>query len=84
MEFKCSCSGSGVNGFTGKCGRCGMTKVATIEKTRETLLEHNLKLAVLNLPKYTCYSNCQVDCMEEDINGEYIKLKDVLNLFSAK
>lgn len=47
----------------------------------------NMK-AILSLPKYnSTYGSGGVDCwgeMEEDKDGEYIKLEDILNLFSAK
>lgn len=88
MEFKCSCHGSGINCFTGKCDRCGLTKESTIEKMQIPTLINNLKLSILHLPKYnSTYGSGGLDCwgeMEEDKDGEYIKLEDVLNLFSAK
>lgn len=40
-----------------------------------------LKFSIEDLPRYTCYVDCQCDCMEEDVDGKYVKLEDVLTLF---
>jgi hypothetical protein len=63
-------------------------EVSIIEKMKIPTLMNNLKLSVLSLPKYnSTYGSGGLDCwgeMEEDRDGEYIKLQDVLNLFSTK
>jgi len=61
-------------------------ELASTQTISETInnVRLGLKFSIEDLPRYICYSNCQVDCMEEDRDGEYIKLEDVLNLFSAK
>jgi hypothetical protein len=55
MEFKCNCTNSGTNCFTGACSVCGMSKnspqESITEKMKELQLINNLKLAVLALPK---------------------------------
>lgn len=43
-----------------------------------------LKFSTEDLPRYTCYVDCQCDCMEEDVDGKYVKLEDVLSLFSRQ
>jgi len=51
------------------------------EKMKELQLISNLKLAVLSLQRHDAGHN---DSIREDKEGEYIKLEDVLALFSAK
>ena len=83
MEFKCSCHGSGVNSFTGKCGRCGMTKESTIEKMKIPTLINNLKISILSLDRYSEVYERGTGVLENK-DGEYVKLEEVLNLFPQK
>jgi len=84
MEFKCNCTNSGTNCFTGACSVCGMSKnspqESITEKMKELQLINNLKLAVLALPKY----RNEWGYIVENSNGDYLKLEDVLALFSPK
>lgn len=45
---------------------------------------NNIKQEILKLPRYNYQSDCPYDCMEEDIEGEYLKLEDILKLLNPK
>jgi hypothetical protein len=101
MEFKCNCTNSGTNCFTGACNICGISKekFKTIHENKAlmnafiepqpTLIEilNNLENYVLSLPKIVYKSDgTGYGYISEgkDESGVYVKLEDVLSLFSAK
>lgn len=97
MEFRCNCHNSGTNSFTGKCSNCGMTKPSngtiitnsstveinpySIEQQVKERIQY-LRLQVLKLEKYQPTFEGLMDESEE--YGEYVKIEDILNLFSAQ
>lgn len=92
MEFKCNCHNSGTNSFTGKCDRCGMTKPSQGVYTSSDSGNYSAKefeykeedywiKQINNLQRYDIHV---YDYIIEDKDGEYIKLEDVLKLFSAQ
>ena len=92
MEFKCNCTNSGTNCFTGACNICGMSKSlpqeSITEKMKELQLINNLKLAVLSLQRYENsfgegFGSCWGEMVDSE-DGEWVRLEDVLALFSAK
>lgn len=59
-----------------------------VDKMQVLQLLNNMKSYILSLQRYECSTNSGgQDCwstMDEDKEGEYIKLEDVLTLFSAE
>ena len=59
-----------------------------VDKMQVPQLLNNMRTYILSLPRYEYNTNSGgQDCwctMDEDEEGEYIKLEDVLTLFSAK
>lgn len=82
--------------FIGRCNGCyntlgactcrGFRPLENISAGKEIkqITEEDIKQLILKLPRYTCYVDCQCDCMEEEADGNYVKLEDILILFGAK
>lgn len=66
-------------------GKLEVTPIESITDKMQVLqVLNNMRTYILSLPRWNNHSKYDNPYMLQDNDGEYIKIEDVLNLFSAK